>query len=132
MTLIQFTSNSKLSENSTTSPSGSAQSAATISQVVRLFNGLISNLNAIFQQLLKKVQLDSIVLQDIAIIGGDNIIPHTLGRTLTGWSVCRLTLPPGASFPPTFYDKQNTTTYDTSTYLVLTSDQVCTVSLIVF
>jgi hypothetical protein len=116
MSLIQFTSNTKLADNGNT----------TIGQIVRLFNGLISNLNAIFQQLLKQVQLDSVILPNIVLKVGDNVIPHSLNRTLTGWQVIR------QNAASQFFDKQTTTTYDTSTYLILNSSVACTVSLLVF
>lgn len=116
MSLPQFTATSKITDSETTSTQ----------QVVRSFNSLVSNLTGIFNSLLKRVQLDSTVLQGVTLTIGDNVIPHTLGRTLTGWTVV------SNNTAISLFDKQTTTTYNTATYLVLNSSTTATVSLLVF
>lgn len=67
-----------------------AETGATAQQTVRAFNAQASNLADIFTALLKRVQLDSILLQSVSLVAGSNQVPHTLGRTLTGWKLTRL------------------------------------------
>lgn len=98
----------------------------TLVTVVQVVNSLIQNLNNIFTYLKGKVQLDSVVLPNVSLTIGDNIIPHTLGRTLTGYSIVR------RSVALVYFDKQTTTTYNTATYLVLNSNVATTVTLLVF
>ena len=115
MSLPQFTVQQVSSGNQTTTPA-----------LVRVLNSLIQNLSSIFSSLLQQVQLDSIVLSNTAVNTGINLIPHTLGRTLTGWQVIR------QNAVANFYDQQTTTTYNTGTYLVLVSSAPCVISLLVF
>lgn len=72
-----FTTTTKLADKTETSTQ----------QVVRSFNSLITNLQTIFTALLNKVQLDSVLLQNVVLQPGLNTINHTLGRTLTGVEV---------------------------------------------
>ena len=103
-----------------------AESASTTTlNVVKGFNQLNGNLDSIFQSLLKRVQLDSVVLQDIPLTAGVNQIPHGLGRTLTGWKVIRLS---GAAV---IYDQQATNP-NPQLYLILNSSIGCNVSLEVY
>ena len=117
MSLPQFTTTTKLSENTNT----------TVLAVIRAYNSLITNLQQIFSSLLKKTQLDSIVLTNIQLSAGINVIPHTLGRTLSGWSLVRQ-----RGIAPLVYDEQDSTTYNTSTYLVLNSSAAVIVDVLVF
>jgi len=103
-----------------------AESATTTTiNIVKGFNQLNDNLDSIFQALLKKVQLDSVLLQNIPLNPGVNQISHTLGRVLTGWTVIRL------SGPAVIYDMQATNP-NPGLYLILNSSIGCNVSLLVF
>lgn len=113
MSLPQFTSTRKLAESSSASAIASA------------FNALVSNLQSIFTYLLGRVQLDSVILKGVSLSTGDNVVPHTLGRTLTGWSVVRL------DAAVAVWDAQLTSP-DPATYLILVASGPCTVSLEVF
>jgi hypothetical protein len=115
MSLPQFTATTKIAETSTTS----------IVAIVRAFNTLVTNLQGIFTSLLGRVQLDSVVLQDVPITAGQNNIQHTLGRTLTGWKIVRL------NGYAAFYDLQGSNP-DPTNYLLLMASANCTVSLEVY
>lgn len=115
MSLPQFTATLKLAETA----------ATPLLAVVRAFNGLVTNLQGVFSGLLGRVQLDSVVLQGISLATGPNTIPHTLGRTLTGWSLVRL------DAAAMVYDAQ-VSNPDPQTYLVLVASAPCTVALEVF
>lgn len=52
-------------------------------------NDLQTNIASAIGQVLGKDNLDRIVLKDIALVPGLNKVPHTLGRPITGWSICR-------------------------------------------
>lgn len=78
MSFPQFTVTGKL-----------AESSSTILSVIRLVNNLLTNLQNIFQSLLNKVQLDSLILTNVQLKTGATTISHTLGRTLTGWQIIR-------------------------------------------
>lgn len=114
MALPQFTTTTKIADGKTT----------TLSTVVRAYNTAISNLNQIFTSLLKRVQLDSILLED-KVVSGNTIIPHTLGRTLTGWQIVR------QSGPALLWDTQQSNPKP-ETYLYLNSTAKITVSILVF
>lgn len=64
--------------------------ATTILQVVRTVNSMITQLTNIFTSLSSQAQLSSILLTNIQLQTGNNQIPHTLGKTLTGWQLVRL------------------------------------------
>lgn len=115
MSLPQFTATSKLAENASTE----------VPAVVRAFNALVANLQQIFTSLLARVQLDSVLLDGVELVTGPNTVPHTLGRTLTGWSITRL------NAAASVYDTQASNP-DPHTYLVLVASAPCTVSLEVF
>lgn len=115
MTLPAFTATTKLAESSTTQ----------VPAVVRAFNALVTNIQQIFTSLLGRVQLDSVLLAGVELTTGPNTVPHTLGRTLTGWSITRL------NAAASVYDTQATNP-DPDTYLVLVASAPCTVSLEVF
>lgn len=111
MTFPAFTSGSKLSENSA------------VGVVARAFNALVTNLQQIFTYLLARVQLDSVLLTGVVLVDGQTTVPHTLGRTLTGWIVIRV------NAAAVIWE---TPSPDPATYLVLNSTGPCTVSLEVF
>jgi hypothetical protein len=115
VSLPQFTATTKLAEASTTP----------LLAVVRAFNALVTNLQQIFAGLLGKVQLDSVLLSGVVLAAGSNTIPHTLGRTLTGWKLTRL------SAEALIWDAQATNN-NPGTYLVLVASEPCTVSIEVF
>lgn len=114
MTLPAFTATQKLTDKKDT----------TISSVVRAVNTLVDNLQQIFTSLLGRVQLDSVLLQGIALTVGTNTIPHTLGRTLTGWTIVNIS---GAA---QIYAPQPQAM--AGSYLTLTCNSNVTVSLLVF
>lgn len=112
MSLPQFTQTTKLSEGSTT----------TRQSLIRVINALTTNLQQIFTALTKQVQLNSVVLQNISLVVGTNNVPHTLGRTLTGWKIVRQN---GLAL---IFDRQDTNP-NPNNYLVLQSDAAVVVSL---
>jgi hypothetical protein len=118
MSFPAFTVTSKLTDNTTT----------TQSSIVRVINNLIINLQQIFTSLLNRVQLDTILLQGIQLNAGKpTIIPHTLGRTLTGWYI----VGQSAATLKTIYDNQ-ATNLNPTTNLILVSDTAITINLLVF
>lgn len=98
----------------------------TLSSLVRVINDLFSNLNQIFTALLKKVQLDSSILQNVSLQVGTNTIPHGLGRTLSGWKPVRL-----RNISPQLYDLQDTSPAP-ETYLYLVSNVAAVIDIEVF
>jgi hypothetical protein len=64
-------------------------------------------------------------LHGLKLAAGPNTIPHTLGRTLTGWTLIRLNAPSLIS------DDQDSNT-EPETYLVLVASAPCTISIMVF
>jgi len=52
-------------------------------------NDLQSNIAGAFSQILGKDNLDRVLLKDISLVPGLNKVPHTLGRPISGWEVCR-------------------------------------------
>lgn len=115
MALPSFTVTSKLAEGTQT----------TVLSVVRVINSLITNLQQIFSSLLNQVQLDSVILSGVALNAGSNTVPHTLGRTLTGWQVIR------QSSQSSIWDAQDSNP-NPSVNLALVCTQATTVSLLVF
>jgi hypothetical protein len=101
-------------------------SNSTSTQLVKVLDSLINNLNDIFTAILKKEQLDSVILQQVNIVVGLNQIPHTLGRTLTGWKVTRI-----RNGYCMLYDVQENNP-STDRYLYLISANAGTVDLEVF
>lgn len=65
------------------------------------------------------------IIQNVALIIGDNTINHKLGKKLTGWRLIRVRA------AATIYDKQDSNSYPALT-LVLNSGAVVTVDLEVF
>ena len=114
MSIPQFTPQ-VVSENTTT----------TVQQLVRVLNKLSANLDQIFTYLKTKNQLDTIQLTNISLIVGTNQIPHTLGKTLTGWYITRL-----RSYA-NIYDTQDNNS-NKKTYLQLVSDAETVVDILVF
>ena len=101
-----------------------ADKGATISSLVTAFNSLVSNLESVFTSLTTRVQLDSVLLQGIVLVPGANTISHTLGRTLTGWSIVN------ANGAAQIYAAQPQSM--AVSYLTLVSNARVTVSLLVF
>lgn len=97
-----------------------------ISAVVRVLNSLITNLSSIFSSITSRVQLDSIVLNNVQLNEGMNVIPHTLNRTLTGWKITRIN---GVS---NIYDLQSMISANVGVYLYLNSSAAVQVSIEVF
>ena len=115
VSLPQFTATAKLAEAKDTP----------VVTVVRAFNALVTNIQQIFTSLLGRVQLDSVLLAGVELGVGSNTVAHSLGRTLTGWSVTR------QNASAAIYDAQDSNP-DPQTYLVLFASAPCTVSLEVF
>jgi len=69
--------------------------------------------------------LDGILLQSVALINGDTVVNHLLGRPLVGWFVTR------RRAAATIYDKQDTNGTPNLT-LVLNSSAAVTVDICVF
>lgn len=125
MSLPAFTQTNKLTDNTVT----------TMSSIIRAFNSLIVNLQQIFTALLKKPQLDSVILSSITLNKGLTVIPHTLNRNLTGWQIIR------QSSIGTFESTGEASVWDAqgqgsntnvNTYLYLMSSNSVIVSLLVF
>jgi len=80
---------------------------------------------AILNVLLGNPSLDSVILEDISLKSGANVINHTLGRALQGWRIIRIN---GAA---TIYDQQKQNQTPDLT-LVVVSNIAVVVSLEVF
>jgi len=113
MSFPSFTAGGKLADSSQTKT------------IARTYNALVANIQAIFTNLLARGQLDSVILGGIDLALGPNTIQHTLGRTLTGWSIVRL------DAAASIYDMQASNP-DPGTYLVLYASAPATISLEVF
>lgn len=111
----QFTATSLLTDAKTTTPQA----------IVRVVNALVTNLQQIFTSLLQRVQLDTVLMQGVVLKSGFNAVPHTLGRTLTGWSLV------GINAAATIYDTQAVNP-SPGAFLYLMASAPCTVSLLVF
>ena len=55
----------------------------------RLFNQLQDQLKTFTDAVSNKPHLDSIILPNISLKTGDNLVPHKLGRNLDGWKLIR-------------------------------------------
>ena len=60
---------------------------STILQVIRVVNSVIGQLSTIFTYIKSKVQLDSVLLQNIPLKVGSNTVMHTLNRNWSGFQV---------------------------------------------
>lgn len=74
---------------------------------------------------LAKPVLDSVILNNVSLVSGDNAVSHTLGRKLVGWCVIRL------RSAATIYDKQDSNTTPEAT-LTLNASTGVTVDLLCF
>jgi len=80
---------------------------------------------AIIDPITSRDQNQSIILPGIVLAVGDNVIRHTLNRTLQGWQIVRI------NAAAAIFDKQATNnTADQN--LILNSSAIATVSLEVF
>jgi hypothetical protein len=75
--------------------------------------------------LLKNPTNSSVLLKNIDLVVGQNIIDHKLGRALQGWTVTR------KRAAASIYDLQDTNPHPSRT-LILFSDAVVTIDLSVF
>jgi len=91
-------------------------------KINRMQDNIITNLD----QLRNLEILDGILLEGLALTSGDNNINHGLGRSIRGWIVVRVRA------SATFYDKQDSTSSDTSRILVLNASAPVTIDLWVF
>jgi hypothetical protein len=94
-----------------------------IGDVVRVVNGMQKNLQSIFSQLTKQVQNQTVLLQNISIVVGNNSIPHSLGQNCTGYYIVKA---------QTAYPLLVVTKPSDNQYLYVTSNVACTISLEVF
>jgi hypothetical protein len=115
MSFPQFNVTTKLVEGAQT----------TLLSLIRGYNSLISNLQQIFTALLNKVQLDSVILNKVSLSVGQNVIPHTLGRTLTGWELIR------QRGQASIWDSQDNNP-NPGNYLLLMSSAAVSVDILVF
>jgi len=60
-----------------------------------------SSWGALLNQVLANPVLNGIILSNVSLVFGDNMIPHKLDRKLIGWHIIRI------SAPATIYDKQD-------------------------
>lgn len=81
--------------------------------------------SAILNPIVSNPANNSLLLPNIALKIGSNVINHKLGRKLQGWSIC------GIDGIANIYDTQASNQMPALT-LTLTSDAVVTVSLLVF
>lgn len=88
-------------------------------------NQLQQNLTQALGPFLKSPLLNGYIIESVALLSGDNIIQHGLGRDIQGWIV---TL---KNADESIYDKQSTNETPQTT-LVLTSTGTVTVNLYVF
>lgn len=91
----------------------------------KLFNQLQSSWGTPLNQLLARPGNNSVLLEGVDLVVGDNVIPHTLNRKLRGWIIVRQNA--GA----TIYDKQDANLRE-DVNLVLNSSAIVTVSIEVF
>jgi hypothetical protein len=103
----------------------------TISSIVRVFNSIQSNLNDIFTYINKKVQLDSVILSGISVKSGLNTIPHTLGRSLTGYQIISSNKLIATCNPPPTANNQALYLYLTVSF-INPADTAANISLLVF
>jgi len=106
-----------------TFPQFNTQTVSSDSALLQVFNRFQGQISAFVNAINAKPQLDTIALTNINLVIGQNQIPHTLGNTLVGWSLMDIQI---ASPKLVRYAPSNKTT------LFLTSDVVCTVSLLVW
>ena len=88
-------------------------------------NRLQDNVADGFNPVLNSPILDSVIVKDVALIVGDNVVNHLLGRPPLGWIVIR------KRAAGNFYDKQDTNTIPNRT-IVINSDSAVTVDIYFF
>ena len=101
------------------------QLQAGLQGIEAVFTQMQSLWAAIIDPVVGREQNQSIILPGIVLAVGDNVIPHTLNRTLQGWNVIRI------NAAAALYDKQATNN-SADRNLVLNSSAIATVSLEVF
>lgn len=69
--------------------------------------------------------INNIVLKQVSLVAGTNVINHKLGRALQGWETSRV------RGPATIYDQQDSNQTPNLT-LVLVSDAAVVIDLVVF
>jgi hypothetical protein len=86
----------------------------------RIINMLQDNIKTVLDVMAAKPQLDSDVLDPFPIKTGANLVPHNLGKPLSGWKIVDI------DAPAKLY---RTTGSLPTIYLYLTSDIDCNVTL---
>ena len=105
-----------------TFPSITQLTVSSLNQLISAFNRLTSQIQILIDYLNGKPQLDNINLTNIVLKAGNNQVPHTLGKVLTGWTLTDNT----AGAVVFRYSASNNTT------LFLNSSLATTVSITVF
>lgn len=86
---------------------------------------LMTKWAALLDPILKNPATDPVLIQNVVLATGTNLVDHRLGKKLTGWQVV------GVNAPVTIYDTQATNPHPDRT-LRLVSSGAATVSLLVF
>jgi len=68
----------------------------------------------------------AVLVPNVVLKTGDNVVPHTLGRRPNGWSIARLRA------AATIFDKLDTQTVDPTKVIVLNASTGCTVDLLFY
>lgn len=56
----------------------------------RIINQIQTNILSNLNQMIKDPMTNGVYLQEVALVTGDNVISHTLGRDLQGWILIRV------------------------------------------
>lgn len=88
-------------------------------------NRLQDNIETSVNSVLTAVILDYNIVTNVALVVGDNVVNHLLGRAPIGWFVVR------KRGPGNFYDKQDSNPTPTRNYII-NSDSAVTVDLYFF
>ena len=106
-------------------PTQNLPPSASLSTVIQVINKIVNYLNSLLQNFIGKPQFSSILLSNVSLTTGLNMVPHTLNTTLTGWQIVRQR---GFAI---LYDDQDDNP-NQGTYLYLVSSQPVVVDILVF
>lgn len=101
------------------------QFQATIDTIERVFNQMQTVWGQAINPVINRAQNNSTIIPNLTLATGDNVIPHTLNRTLVGWSVVR------QRSAATFYDKQESNSRP-NVNLILNASAAVVIDLEVF
>lgn len=102
-----------------------AESVSSAANLVRTINQIQTQIESSLTPLVTRLQNDSLILNQIQLKVGTNVINHMLGRNLTGWSLVR------QRSLASIYDNQDDNLSPNLT-LILISSAVVTVDIQVF